>query len=397
MNRLRTSVLNEIRQLLYLHDLVVLPELGAFVAYKLPVKVDKKKSFFYPTRKHLSFNTLIIRNDGLLINSFAHSNKISYELAAKEVEKFRHELLYRIDEDGRFDMEGFGYFSKNADGFLQFQFNAHENFAIDSYGLATFYLQPTKIEKLPAKQKLQLDRKKIAIRTLILTPIVLGLTVFSFQTVHNPELSLSRIGVNPRIFWENTQSVKSEGNVNEDSSHPGFALSHNSELNMAYHITNSKLSDGCYFLNADNALPFLPLQENIAPTMPDEIPEDFTVENSSQASVCNDAIDASLENEQVQPSLVSVGQENNTELDKIKEFSEYRYYLVAASYAALNPATKFQSQLIDSGFDAEVLPTKSGRYRVTYRSFDKKGDALQALSNLRLSQNPDTWILREKN
>ena len=70
-----------IKELLQLHDCVILPNLGGFVAQYSPANFDEKKSVFSPPDKQILFNKNLKNNDGLLVNAFAQKNNISYEKA----------------------------------------------------------------------------------------------------------------------------------------------------------------------------------------------------------------------------------------------------------------------------------------------------------------------------
>ena len=57
-----------ISNLLYRYDCVVVPEFGAFLAHKIPAKIQENKNSFYPPSKRLSFNAQLQINDGVLAN-----------------------------------------------------------------------------------------------------------------------------------------------------------------------------------------------------------------------------------------------------------------------------------------------------------------------------------------
>ena len=60
-----------IKDLLYRHECVILPNLGAFVARHTPSNIDESNSIIHPPSKIISFNAGIKENDGLLANHIA--------------------------------------------------------------------------------------------------------------------------------------------------------------------------------------------------------------------------------------------------------------------------------------------------------------------------------------
>ena len=68
-----------LKELLQLHDCVIFPNLGGFVAQYSPANLDEKKSVLSPPHKQILFNKNLVNNDGLLANAFAQKNNISYE------------------------------------------------------------------------------------------------------------------------------------------------------------------------------------------------------------------------------------------------------------------------------------------------------------------------------
>lgn len=124
-----------IKELLYLHDCVILPGLGGFVANYKPAEFDTAGDTVHPPSKHLLFNPQLIHNDGLL---YAHiSGREGY--GYKDVEKIAGAWIEVIRKDTRkgmqFRLEGIGYFYQGNEGQLNFREEAGNNFLLDSYGL----------------------------------------------------------------------------------------------------------------------------------------------------------------------------------------------------------------------------------------------------------------------
>lgn len=123
-----------IKELLYRHDLVIIPELGAFVVKPVSSKIDAANHIITPPGKVISFNSQIKDNDGLLAHYIAIQDKIPYESAMNfiqmEVENFKKELAaedQRWEEIGTFSLE---------ENRIVFTPDPSANFDVSAFGLS---------------------------------------------------------------------------------------------------------------------------------------------------------------------------------------------------------------------------------------------------------------------
>ena len=88
--------INEIlKELLQLHDCVIFPNLGGFVAQYSPAKLELHKTVISPPSKQILFNKNLVNNDGLLVNAVAQNKNISYQ----ESLEFLGSLLIEINQN----------------------------------------------------------------------------------------------------------------------------------------------------------------------------------------------------------------------------------------------------------------------------------------------------------
>ncbi|MCK5822454.1 MAG: SPOR domain-containing protein [Bacteroidales bacterium] len=78
---------------------------------------------------------------------------------------------------------------------------------------------------------------------------------------------------------------------------------------------------------------------------------------------------------------------NDTKLKKNK-----KYFLIVGSFKNLLNAKNLQQQLVNEGFNPEILNNNS-QYRVSIENFDNKNTALKKLSKLRNQDNKSVWLL----
>ena len=75
-----------IKELLYQYECVTIPQFGAFLTRAFEAKVDPS-GLFFPPRKEVYFNQLLIANDGVLAHHIAQKENFSYEYSLRLVEK----------------------------------------------------------------------------------------------------------------------------------------------------------------------------------------------------------------------------------------------------------------------------------------------------------------------
>ena len=138
-----------IKELLQLHDCVILPNLGGFVAQYSPANFDEKKSVFSPPDKQILFNKNLKNNDGLLVNAFAQKNNISYEKALENLTDLLLEINKNLKTQNQHEFKGIGILYYN-EGILNF-IQKSNNLLSSSYGLMSLNIDDFKISNKQEK------------------------------------------------------------------------------------------------------------------------------------------------------------------------------------------------------------------------------------------------------
>ncbi len=136
------SVAQQISNLLFTHECVIVPNLGAFVSTTINAQFDKDKSVFFPPSKEIGFNRSLSHNDGLLISTLAQHNKISYGKAKVLVEEFISVALDKLKQGHHFEIEKVGTLKQDALGYIQFVSDKSEDYLKDAFGLSSFHFEP---------------------------------------------------------------------------------------------------------------------------------------------------------------------------------------------------------------------------------------------------------------
>jgi len=129
-----------IQELLYQYECVTIPQFGAFLTRSYRAKVTPNGSF-YPPSKELTFNQLLVANDGVLAHYIAQKEEISYEnalrLIEKEVSSWKKRLQTQI-----LRFPGVGEIRLNAARKIEFTPWGKINFDLTSFGLKSFERSP---------------------------------------------------------------------------------------------------------------------------------------------------------------------------------------------------------------------------------------------------------------
>ncbi len=83
---LMISLVDHIEYLISSHECVVIPGLGALIVRQEPSIFDEDSSYFKKPANEITFNGQIVHNDGLLVNSVAKREGMTYEQALAFVE-----------------------------------------------------------------------------------------------------------------------------------------------------------------------------------------------------------------------------------------------------------------------------------------------------------------------
>ena len=122
-----------IKELLVLHDCVIFPGLGGFVAQYASSSISDDNLIFKPPFKQILFNKNLTNNDGLLANSISKEWGISYEESVEKISSLLFKINNEIKTNKQFSFEGIGILYE-VNGILNFK-QQSENLLMESFGL----------------------------------------------------------------------------------------------------------------------------------------------------------------------------------------------------------------------------------------------------------------------
>lgn len=137
---LQNTILKGIKELLYLHDYLVLPEFGGFVLKSKPAHFSLDGNSIVPASKTVSFNIQLKQNDGVLTQWLQNYLSCSAAEAIKHVSEFSSYCSSLISAKKRLNMEGLGFFYVDFEANLCFEPLQDTNFLSESFGLGTVHV-----------------------------------------------------------------------------------------------------------------------------------------------------------------------------------------------------------------------------------------------------------------
>lgn len=124
-----------IRELLFEQDCVIIPDFGGFITKYKSAVIDHLGQVIYPPTKSVSFNRQLRNDDGLLTNTFAQLNAVSFVDASVAVREYVRNFSTILNRDNSNTLDRIGVFTKNESGIISFEFFTAENYLSESYGL----------------------------------------------------------------------------------------------------------------------------------------------------------------------------------------------------------------------------------------------------------------------
>ena len=138
---MQIDIASHIEKLLFLHDSLTIPGLGAFTARPTTALADYAGGTVTPPSKTLTFNENITTDDGLLIQDVAQNHGLTYEQARQTVEVYVANIQQLLDRREIVTLSGIGRLYKNYVQKIQFLPDA-ANFNAESFGLPPLQFTP---------------------------------------------------------------------------------------------------------------------------------------------------------------------------------------------------------------------------------------------------------------
>lgn len=194
-----------IRELLLLHDCVILPGLGGFILSYAPAKIHNIQHVFSPPSKQIRFNRSLQANDGLLANHIAAQNNISFKKANNIIVSYVTDCHDRLNKVRTLKLKNIGILYYDQERNIQFKPDTTVNYLLDSFGLSSFHSSPLKGEvkiKRIKKEWSALNassKKSLGWKVLVATPAAALIIWISFNAHLLKDVQINYSSLNPFI------------------------------------------------------------------------------------------------------------------------------------------------------------------------------------------------------
>lgn len=342
-----------IKELLFDHECVVLPEFGGFITHYVSAEIHPITNKFSPPSKRVAFNEQIKLNDGLLTSTIAYHENMNMDQAAHALKSFIEKMKDDLKTYNLFEIKDIGKFFYNPENRLEFDPENKINFLEESFGLTELFFKPidrdqkvmSKTDQKPVQQRKPVSNseskptgeekskpaKEGMKAWMIILPLALLLGGFggAYFMNHN-NISLSSI--NPLGLFGKEESKTTKPIVNEPAT---------ADLNS----NTQSSADTLHSLN--------PFSEE-------------TDVNNTEEPVRETAI---------------TGQSG-------------RYFVVVGSFVNKKNAFKLKRKISASGTDATIMEPgpKSSFYLVSVADFDNHEEATKKMRELRANFGNSIWV-----
>ena len=149
---MKNSISIYISELLFLHDCVILPDFGGFIASNKPASLNSKTGELSPPFKELMFNTTLKTNDGLLLSYIVEKEKISHEEVLERILLYSKGLNEKLTSSKILRIDKVGLFTLGEEGNIIFTQDNKINYNLSSFGMTSSFAAPIKRQKEIEKQ-----------------------------------------------------------------------------------------------------------------------------------------------------------------------------------------------------------------------------------------------------
>lgn len=339
-------------RLLYRYDCIIVPGFGGLVAGYESATIHPVTHIMNPPSKSLSFNALLIQNDGLLANEIAAGENVSYDQALEMIEQEVQKMKGQMMKNAQVDWTKIGTFLQSADGKVIFKPHHAVNYLTDSFGLS--------LMRSPAIQR-QESKKKLAPQIpeeLVLPAAVAQRTIPSW--LKSAAVLIPLIGIATLSWWQ------------RDAVKQGVYA-------------------GVLHFTASGPVAYEPRTVINTEAVPEK-----NLELDDWWSIAHSPMEADIELESVDMANEAeiLLEKNETALDAVSNSGQF--HIVAGCFSEERNAEKLQRRLSANGLPSRRIgKTTKGLHIVTYASFSSRREALEALPKIKAEQSKEAWLLKK--
>ena len=189
-----------IAYLLTQHECVIVPGLGAFVVSGSEESKNNRAGLLCPPKNFLGFNPDIRHNDGLLANTIAKGESISYKEACLQISLYVDRIISQMEEQTTVHMQWIGKLKFSTEGKILFTPSTCLSCNVITFGMDNFYMPSIHELNVQEEYPLQTDdqsfvdvfpKQSIIRRYLAIAAIIIALLMIAIP-VNNHSMQQSQ-------------------------------------------------------------------------------------------------------------------------------------------------------------------------------------------------------------
>jgi len=168
------SIEEHIKELLFRHDCVIIPNFGGLVSNPVSSKINTVSGTIFPPSKLIVFNKNLSINDGLLINHISKKEKISIDESKNIVFDFSKKITDSLMTERSMRLNNIGLFTLGSEDNIVFHQDIANNFDLNSFGFESFQIRKNTKTKKIIDINHSSTTKKISYKAVaVLIPLIL--------------------------------------------------------------------------------------------------------------------------------------------------------------------------------------------------------------------------------
>ena len=371
-----TSVANAISALLYTHDTVIVPGLGAFLCHAEGAKVNVITSQFEKPSATLSFDPMQREENDLVVNYLVANDGITVEEARQLVMTFVSDVFAQLKAGAQAEITGVGSLSYGDNQEVVFRPVETNDFNVDAFGLDNFNPQPvygtrresfeTEPEPNTVEPEPQDKKRRHRLWWLwLLLPLVLLLVA---AAVGGAWWYLNCRPV-PTKPWPKRSLI---------SSRPVQERPHTIDLTQ---IDMEKITPS-------DTLEYAP--EEIIEMTPEE-----TIETTSEETPETTPETTSESTPEPTPEVVPAEPSTERPVEVIVPEATSKAFIVGGCFEIEKNALKMTTEAREQGCTDAFVMKRGSKFFVCYGQYPSMADAKAALPQVRSNFNTKAWILKK--
>lgn len=392
---LSVDLSKHIEVLLRHHNCVIVPAFGGFIADYRSAVIDRDNNRILPPAKNVLFNAKLTNNDGLLANTIAVKEELSYPKALEFISNRVNFWKDALQNGERVEVGEVGFLYRQGDQIV-FEQSRELNLLLQAYGLPNLQFIGFEQQKevAPAKE-LPVDKeikravpkteqvKEAVAESPKEIPVLTGQPAVAEKKEETPVVAiehsrrkgrwkyLAAVAAIPLMFYSYWIPVKTDfldtGKIQIADFNP---IKSNPVRNYQTRLASS----------------FEPFQKQTSETW-----EDLTSQISDHVEVYNYALDEELyipirlDRKPIEEVEAETGHFEDKNLP---------YHVIGGCFSVESNAHQLVADLKKQGYPAHVLDKKNGLYRVSSGDYASRNEATSAMRDFK-SAGFSGWVLKK--